>query len=410
MAINESFNNLVNDITTQVLQEVQQQVHSQIATAVTQRVQQILTPESVSATVTRYVVDNIQQFRPDMTAFEEEISAHSQQLVSGMTDTVDKKINSLVEKQLNAMDMSHFVKEHVLQTLNGNARHLALGEAVIPGSAVDHTTLTVLRENITAGVFKDFVSTGIDDRATHCQVTIMDAGTVFENTVYAAGLEVKGSAVIDGDLLIRGSIPRDSQTYQNIIQDVDTVMETNYQRVFDRIRDQGIDVSKLSINNQLLIDGDSITTAVVNSKLQSVGVLRDLQTAGETLLSETLYTSGRRVGINTMEPSTALSIWDEEIELGVGKIKLNTAQFGTRREHDLVLSSNGRSNIVLKPDGNTEVTKLKIGNMQFSTSGAPPADNQPRGTVVFNENPNIGGPVGWISLGDARWANFGIID
>jgi len=29
---------------------------------------------------------------------------------------------------------------------------------------------------------------------------------------------------------------------------------------------------------------------------------------------------------------------------------------------------------------------------------------------VFNSNPSLGGPLGWVSLGDARWANFGIID
>jgi hypothetical protein len=116
------------------------------------------------------------------------------------------------------------------------------------------------------------------------------------------------------------------------------------------------------------------------------------------------------VGINTMDPSTALSIWDEEIELGLGKISLNTAQFGTRRDHDLILSSNSKNNVTLKSDGSTEIVQLKLGNMQFLTRPAPPSDNMPKGTVVFNENPSLGGPLGWVSLGDARWANFGIID
>jgi len=29
---------------------------------------------------------------------------------------------------------------------------------------------------------------------------------------------------------------------------------------------------------------------------------------------------------------------------------------------------------------------------------------------VFNANPTLGGPLGWVSLGDARWANFGLVD
>ena len=32
------------------------------------------------------------------------------------------------------------------------------------------------------------------------------------------------------------------------------------------------------------------------------------------------------------------------------------------------------------------------------------------GTIVWNENPAQGGPVGWICLGGTRWAKFGIIE
>ena len=149
---------------------------------------------------------------------------------------------------------------------------------------------------------------------------------------------------------------------------------------------------------------------ILNSRLQTVGQLKDLQTQGETLLSETLYTSNRRVGVNTMDPTTALSIWDEEIEIGIGKQSSNTAQLGTPREQSLVLSSNKQKNITLTADGTAVIPKLQIGNMAFSSAATPPSYNAPKGTVVFNENPSLGGPLGWVSLGDARWANFGIID
>ena len=159
-----------------------------------------------------------------------------------------------------------------------------------------------------------------------------------------------------------------------------------------------------------IIEGNTLTTTVLHSNLQSVGVLKDLQTAGETLLSETLYTTSKRVGINTMDPSLALSIWDEEIQIDIGKQSQNTAQISTPRGHSMILGSNGQKNITLTTDGAAVIPKLQIGNMQFSTAAAPPATNDPKGTVVFNENPSLGGPMGWISLGDARWANFGIID
>ena len=46
----------------------------------------------------------------------------------------------------------------------------------------------------------------------------------------------------------------------------------------------------------------------------------------------------------------------------------------------------------------------------LDSSETPPTDDQPMGTIVFNSNPSLGGPLGWVSLGGARWANFGIID
>ena len=128
------------------------------------------------------------------------------------------------------------------------------------------------------------------------------------------------------------------------------------------------------------------------------------------MLSQTLYTTGKRVGINTIEPTQALTLWDQEIEIGFGKQGNNTGVIETPRSHALVLSSNGKNNITLTPDGATTVNKINMGTMSFAVGSAPPADNQPKGSIVFNANPSLGGPLGWVSLGDARWANFGIID
>jgi len=111
-----------------------------------------------------------------------------------------------------------------------------------------------------------------------------------------------------------------------------------------------------------------------------------------------------------MDPNTALSVWDEEIEIGIGKQSQGIARIGTARDHTLIIGTNKQDNITLTPDGETTIPKLRIGNMLFSSSSTPPQYNSPRATVVFNEQPSLGGPLGWISLGDARWANFGIID
>ena len=175
------------------------------------------------------------------------------------------------------------------------------------------------------------------------------------------------------------------------------------------MQNESFDIAKLTIGQRSIIEGSTLTNAVTSSQLQRVGVLRDLQTDGETFLSETLYTTNRRVGVNTMDPATALSVWDEEIEIGIGKQSKDTAQINSRAVNFIISVAN-KKNITLTEDGTTIIPRLQLGNMTMSSGSAPPSYNAAKGSVVFNENPSLGGPMGWISLGDARWANFGIID
>ena len=76
----------------------------------------------------------------------------------------------------------------------------------------------------------------------------------------------------------------------------------------------------------------------------------------------------------------------------------------------MVLTANGKDNIVLDIDGSARIDDLRIGTMRFTSSNMPPNYVGERGHVVWNNNPNPGGPMGWICLGAANWANFGIID
>ena len=331
------------------------------------------------------------------------------QITGQIQEVVNQKVVELISQRVNSSDVVAAIKDNIVDIFNSANASFPFKENTVPGLAVDTSTLSITGSNIVGGTIKDFASTGIDDKASVCQLTVLDAGTIFENTLYAPRIEIKGDAIVDGDLLIKGQIPKDSQTYQNIIKDVSVIAQDTYDRVLTRLQSESLDITQLTIGQKTILDGNSLTSAVINSQLQTVGQLRDLQTQGETLLSETLYTTNRRVGINTMDPRTALSIWDEEVEIGIGKQKKDTAQLSTRASN-LVISSNNQDNITVSSDGTTTIPQLRIGNILFTSSPTPPSYDAPKGSVVLNENPNLGGPMGWISLGDARWANFGIID
>lgn len=56
--------------------------------------------------------------------------------------------------------------------------------------------------------------------------------------------------------------------------------------------------------------------------------------------------------------------------------------------------------LVLRSDSDTRT---------ISYSNTQPTDDRPAGTLVFNSNPVAGGFVGWVSLGEGNWRNFGAI-
>ena len=348
-------------------------------------------------------------------------------LVNSMLTTIVDQIKTQVTQQvltelriqLNEINLEQTVHDAVKKCVAESVSNFDFPEASIPGTAIDTTTLPVLAANIKPGIIKNFSSTGIEDQASTCQVTILDDFTVIENKLITADLTIKGTATIEGDLIVRGEIPTDSYFFQALkTHSVAAVQESIDQDlfkdfsnfVFDKIKSEGVDIKKLSVNGKTVVDGNKLSSSITESNLQKVGVLKELQTQGETYLAQTLYTVNRRVGVNTTEPSHALTVWDDEVEIVAAKQKKDTAVFGTVRNQQLILSSGGKENITLMPDGATRIEKLDLGQVTLSSASTPPSNDQPKGTIIFNGSPSLGGPLGWVSLGGARWANFGIIE
>jgi hypothetical protein len=190
----------------------------------------------------------------------------------------------------------------------------------------------------------------------------------------------------------------------------DELFSTYSQILFDRIKLDGIDLNRVTLNGEEIVVDKRLASGITGSNLQSVGVLSELQVRGETLIYNTLYTGNQRVGINTLQPASALSIWDEEIEISIGKKQKDIGFIGSNRQQALVLGTNNKINLMLNSDGSVTATKLNLGGVNITSSDSPPNYNAPRASIVFNSNPSLGGPMGWVSLGEARWANFGIIE
>lgn len=415
--VNGIVQNLIAEITTKVQTQVAQAVNEKINEAISK-----LDTQAVLANVLSQKLDaKISQLPIDTKSIEAQIQKRVESIVTNVAASVQTKsvtaVTEAVNAQVNRLDFQTLTQSALTSAIKNQSFNYP--ESSIPGSAINPENWTLSGNVIKGGIIANFGSTGIDDRATACQLTILDDITVVENNLLTKDLTVKGSATIEGDLNITGTIPDTSPAYRSLVRSVSDVVRSNLDQVvfssyagmvFDQIKQNGLDVVRLTINGQEVINGSELNRTITTSNLQKVGQLRELQVTGETFLSGALYTTAGRVGINTVEPNQTLTIWDQEVEFGFSKKTTDTAVLGLPRSQTLIISSNNKNNLTLKPDGSVSVNQLKIGVMTFSVSDAPPNNEQPKGTVVFNSNPSLGGPLGWVSLGGANWANFGIID
>lgn len=345
------------------------------------------------------------------------IDSITQQVIAQVKAEIESAVTAAVDQHASKFDS--LTVEAFGRVIKDHLKNVDFPDSSIPLSALNFKERKISGDMIKGGIVENFGSTGIDDRASDCQVTILDSSTVVENNLVASSLTVKGATTLEGDLILRGVIPVDSPAFTRLIEhasnkiksDLDESLFQEYADiVVENIKRDGLDLGAILVNGKEVIRNNQISPGITDSSLQTVGVLKQLQVSGESFLSGSFYASQRRVGINTMEPSAALTVWDEEIELQLGKRSKDYAGINTPRKQKLVIGSNGNENIVCDTDGSVQVKHLKIGYQSITSDAQAPSYESTKGTVVFNANPSLGGPMGWVCLGGATWANFGIID
>ena len=344
-----------------------------------------------------------------------------------LTDTFVKQLQSQISKQVTAdiahklaqIDINQTVRDYVSQALASSIKNLTFPQSSIPAQAIDFENFAISGHNVTGGIIRHFGSTGIQDDANQCQLTVMDEATVIENKLVAADVEIKGDLTVDGDLKLLGEVPTDSPLFKDLVAHSAGIIKLSMDgqfflqyadKVFEKIKSDGIDLTKLTVNGNEILQGNTLGFFITETNIQKLGELRTITVTGDSNFSNTLYARNKRVGINTEEPAGALAVWDEECEIVARKLQKNVSIIGSLRNQKVVLSSNSKENLVLEIDGSVSIEKLNVGKVQLSSASEQPNFEAKRGSVVFNENPETGKPLGWVSLGSARWASFGTVN
>tara|TARA_R100001163_G_scaffold64833_2_gene60080 strand:- start:1149 stop:2381 length:1233 start_codon:yes stop_codon:yes gene_type:complete len=315
-----------------------------------------------------------------------------------LTQAVDQAIENLVTKTVNSLAFKPEWQEKINTQIareTGDRIKRGLEEADV------YATLKKVVLDNTSMIHEDL------DRELVIQdgIVVVQKHLTSETLHTDSDVNVGGALVVDGDLAVKGRISLSNPSFRELSDNIkdraieslktDFIAETS-----SNIREQiqnGLNIKNILIRGESLVEENKLSSAITKTSIEELGTLKSLTVGTE------LKVDNKRVGINTTAPRSALSVWDSEIEIDIGKRSQNIAQIGTSKAHDLALITNNQEQLKIDKDGLVSVNKLRVGRNRISTHSATPGWSGAKGDVVFNYNYKKGEPFAWICLGDYRW-------
>ena len=420
MDINQQLQPIVTSLLDSLKGSIEAELRNKISDEVVKTIANTEVASIVERIITQRLNERVAEFNIETKTkqqLEQTLTQITNQLSTSLAKSANEQITAEVARRVAVMDIGPIIQSIVENKIDNLVQTGAFGKESIDHTSINFKGFKFSGDVVKGGIIENFGSTGIDDRATQVQMTLMDQAVAFEKAVWTPSAIIKGKLTVEGDLVVLGDIDSNSpaaNTLANMAVEkikADTeLLELHSDAMLASIGQKGIDLKRITQDGREIVNGNQLGYHITDSNLQRVGMLRDLQTQGEAILSDTLYVTGKRVGIKTIEPSAVFVVWDEEIELVITKHSSDTGYIGMPRFQRLVLGANNKDNLILATDGSVEIENLRVGNTPMSSATAAPDYNAITGTIVWNENPAQGGPVGWICLGGTRWAKFGIIE
>jgi hypothetical protein len=326
----------------------------------------------------------------------------SNELQAALSKYVQNAVTTEISKSLSKFDLSSTVSTQVKDAVKEALVTFEFPNKAIPTQAIDWTNFKI-NVSMLSGKHENFSSSGIEDNATTTELKIEDNGVIVDSidAQHARLAKLEADVIETDELTVNSPVEFSDVTVRGTLK-------------ADNIK--GLD-ELVAIKETINIDGKAVLSqkklgnSVLESNLRSVGTLKELVVSGESLFADTLYISpAKRVGINTIEPTHVLSIWEQEVEVNIGKLKQDSAIIGTTRQHNVHLQSGSNDNIILLPTGKTQIDNPVLNNRTFTNNVTVPGYSGSRGDICWNDNPELGKPIGWVCLGGTRWATFGKIE
>jgi hypothetical protein len=422
MDINEQLQPIVASLIDSLRISIEQELRDKVSNEIVNK----LASTEIDAVISNLVKQQINS-RLDhydfAAASKEELDKSVTQLTAQvnktLVSTATSQVTNNINHQLAQLDLNVVINSVVQNKLDGLLQTQQFPTNSISHDSIDFRGLQLSGDLIKGGIIEHFGSTGIEDRSSFVQLTLMDHASAFEGPIYAPSAEIKGNLTVDGSLIVLGKIDTNTPIYAQLTDSAADKVKASLNDelfggfsdiIFDKIKTEGLDLDRITQGGKDVVKGNQVGYHITDSNLQRLGMVRDLQTQGEAYLSETFYVTKGRVGVNTMDPTAAVSIWDQEVEIMVGKRKQDTGYIAAARFQNLVIGSNNKDNLTVKTDGSVQIDNLSVGKVPMASARQAPTIVGQRGQILWNEVPQLGGPIGWVCLGDTTWAKFGKIE
>jgi len=351
------------------------------------------------------------------TLFENGSISSIKELVS--EESLQKTINS----QLNVK-----VEQYVTQLFN-NTEWVGYVKSQVVGTFVRNLSKELAQVDVkkeiksqVSDLFDSFASqisfSGIDDQSANVELTVMDGAVVVENDFAATNIQAVKSVTSDdvfvhGALIVKGSVNTDGPAWGSLKASIENKVIETFNReskkelvdsVLDIASKQGIEFNEVKINGMPVLSGSTLSPVITASSLQSVGNLKKLTVLGEADFNNTVFVANKRLGINTREPNSVLSIWDEECEVSIGKHSEQTSFIGSTRKQNLKIGVNNKGAITIDNTGLVTIDQLQVGKQKISHGSDVPGYSGTKGDIVFNINVGPKNPVfAWMCVGGFNW-------
>jgi hypothetical protein len=326
---------------------------------------------------------------------------------------VDQGVEQMVQFAITDLGRDPAWLDRIEHMLNQTVTHRTVAALSLTDiNTVVHQRVDENMARIRTDFVRNFASSGIVDQATQNQIDITDQTTSVKNHLVTPNLEVSDSISVN-NLAVRGSINVDNTAWDGLATHIsqrtldaltDSWRSCLVSDVAAQISQAGIKFDQILLGDHKLVDGNQLSSNITESALQSVGSLKTLTVSGAAHINNgTVNVLNQRVGINTDTPEKALSIWDEEVSIVIGKHKLNQAYLGTNRDQSVAIGVNREPQIEININGLTTIKQLQVGLHRISHATQVPGWSGTRGDLVFNANPDATRVFAWVCLGAHRW-------